>query len=239
MLCGASVQNAALRVRWTTAVEGDPLSQLVSRIRLRVGFRSDSRRNAPIIRVTLVDDGARPRFDASRTMKPHMKTRPSTLAQEHVIRGVGRAFEAAGLVAGAFELAALGVDPLHRRDSGKDAAAARGSHLAASAREYRSLSRPAHCRRPCRPRRCRRCAPSSVRHSAGRSSCRRRSAWRSVRGTPRPICRRRPPCIRTPARLRHARVSTTVSPGAAMASGRGVSAADALTASPIAAARPG
>src|ERR1019366_6843506 len=55
--------------------------------------------------------------------------RRSALAQEHVLRGVRRALEAADLVAGAFELAALGVDPLHRRDPRQDTAAAPGGHL--------------------------------------------------------------------------------------------------------------
>src|SRR5947209_361905 len=53
----------------------------------------------------------------------------STLAQEHIIRGVGRALEGAGLVARPFELAALRVEPLHRRDCGENAAAAPGSHV--------------------------------------------------------------------------------------------------------------
>jgi hypothetical protein len=67
--------------------------------------------------------------------------------------------------------------------------------------------RRGRCRRPCRPPRCRRRAPRSVRRSGGRPSCHRRATWRSVRGTQRPVCRPNRPCTRRPARLRHARLA--------------------------------
>src|SRR6202158_4165532 len=53
----------------------------------------------------------------------------STLAQEHVIRRVGRAAIGAGGVAGPLQLSALGMDPLHGGGSGEYAAAAMGNHL--------------------------------------------------------------------------------------------------------------
>src|SRR5216683_3027415 len=53
----------------------------------------------------------------------------SALAQEHIVGGVGRALEGAGLVAGSLKLAAYRVDPLHRGGGGEDAAAAVGNHL--------------------------------------------------------------------------------------------------------------
>ena len=53
----------------------------------------------------------------------------SALAQEHVIRGVGHALEAAGRIAGALEISALGVNSLHGGDIGKDTAAAMGGHV--------------------------------------------------------------------------------------------------------------
>src|SRR5258707_7245224 len=54
--------------------------------------------------------------------------RSSAFAQEDVVGGVGRAARGAGFVAGAFELAALRVDPLRGRDSREDAVAALGNH---------------------------------------------------------------------------------------------------------------
>src|SRR5579863_5599894 len=53
----------------------------------------------------------------------------SALLQKHIFRRIGRRLERARLVAGALELAAFGVDPLHGGDAGQDAAAARGDHL--------------------------------------------------------------------------------------------------------------
>src|SRR3954454_18635094 len=52
----------------------------------------------------------------------------SALAQEHVVRGVGRVAIAAGLVALALELAARRVDSLHRGDAREDSGAASGGH---------------------------------------------------------------------------------------------------------------
>ena len=46
-------------------------------------------------------------------------------------------------------------------------------HLELEPRECRWRSCPEHCRRLCRPPRCRPCAPSSGRRSGGRPSCRR------------------------------------------------------------------
>src|ERR1700726_860790 len=53
----------------------------------------------------------------------------SALAQEHVVRRVGHALEAAGRIAGALEISALGVNSLHGGDVSEDAAAAMGSHI--------------------------------------------------------------------------------------------------------------
>src|SRR5258707_14720928 len=53
----------------------------------------------------------------------------STLAQEHIVRGVGRAGEGAGLVARPFKLSTPGIDPLHCRDAREDSTAAPGNHL--------------------------------------------------------------------------------------------------------------
>src|SRR3954454_17287695 len=52
----------------------------------------------------------------------------SALAQEHVVRGVGRVAPGAGLVALAFELAARRVDQLDRGDAREDSGAASGVH---------------------------------------------------------------------------------------------------------------
>src|SRR3954451_17114707 len=52
----------------------------------------------------------------------------SALAQEHVVRGVGRVAPGAGLVALALELAAGRVDSLHRGDAREDSGAASGRH---------------------------------------------------------------------------------------------------------------
>src|ERR1700687_302237 len=53
----------------------------------------------------------------------------STLAQKHVVGGVGRAAEGAGAVARALQLSALCIDPLYGRDAGEDAAAAPGNYV--------------------------------------------------------------------------------------------------------------
>src|SRR5664279_5282237 len=50
------------------------------------------------------------------------------LAQEHILRGIGRAAGGAGLVTGAVKLSALGVDPLHCGDAGEDTAATLGNY---------------------------------------------------------------------------------------------------------------
>src|ERR1700693_1252347 len=46
----------------------------------------------------------------------------SALAQEHIVRGIGHALEAADRLAGALEISALGVNSLHGGDIAKDAA---------------------------------------------------------------------------------------------------------------------
>src|SRR3954468_20733173 len=53
----------------------------------------------------------------------------SGFAQEHIVRGVGLVPEAADGLACAVTLAALGVDPLHGGDIGKNAAAVPRGHV--------------------------------------------------------------------------------------------------------------
>src|SRR5580698_10594023 len=70
--------------------------------------------------------GTRPGMTRSYGLRSALR---SALLQKHILRRIGRRLEAAGLVAGAVELAALGVDPLHGGDAGQDAAATRGGYL--------------------------------------------------------------------------------------------------------------
>src|SRR6202042_3272859 len=51
------------------------------------------------------------------------------LAQEYVVGRIGSRFERACPVAGALDLATLGIDPLHGADAAESAVAARGRHL--------------------------------------------------------------------------------------------------------------
>src|SRR5436309_11419465 len=71
----------------------------------------------------------RPVLRSQRSKRRWPRPKSLALFQEHVVRGVGRALEAAGLVASTLELAACRVDPLHRGDARQDAAAAVGNHL--------------------------------------------------------------------------------------------------------------
>ena len=53
----------------------------------------------------------------------------SALFEEYVIGGIGRTLIAAGLVASAVELSAVGTDPLRRGDARKNAGAAMRRHF--------------------------------------------------------------------------------------------------------------
>ena len=97
--------------------------------------------------------------------------RSRALAQEHVIRGVGRAAECAGLLAGTrAERRPCGVDPLAPSSADKRAGR-RGAPITSSLSQGMSLAvAPGALPTTLAATRCRRRAPSSARHSGGRPS---------------------------------------------------------------------
>src|SRR5437588_6238210 len=122
--CSAARAAAAVptwrRPAAPTAPRQAPRSQRLKRRWPRPeGLEHDPEKWAPVFRKGSCSSKGLERDDDSK-----ISHRALALAQEHVFRGVGRALEAAGLVARTVELAADRVDSLHGGDAFEDAAAA-------------------------------------------------------------------------------------------------------------------